>query len=275
MTEEFGPLLRKCRGSALLTGEQLIKKLRDQGYERYGTPDVSKWEHGRIPPEDVVEELEEILSIPKGSLLKVAGYTNAAEYRRIQAGEELEKVDTEKEPLLKRQQKDHIKKLQQMARSALDHLPDLPDLQNEPEAFNSFNDAVVKVYRRLTGDLDDWKDMAEHLGDQGDKIETMSSILDDVLPGGSLARPKLDKYKSNLEEAWCLIRIGGLKTISESSDTRKWEWEGLKQRCQQCPDQEYGPVEITPEDITSSRVFPEMRLSDFQAHSDGGSSTDK
>ncbi len=177
--------------------------------------------------------------------------------------------------LIQQQQKEHINKLQQMARTAFDHLPDPPDLQNEPETFDSFNDAVVKVYRRLTGDIDDWKDMAEHLGDQGDKIETMSSILDDVLPGGSLAIPKLDKYKSNLEEAWCLIRIGGLKTISESSDTRKWEWEGLNQRCQNCPDQEYEPVDITSEDITSSREFPEMRLSDFQVHSNENSSTGK
>ncbi len=141
--------------------------------------------------------------------------------------------------LIQQQQKEHIKILQQMARSALDHLPDLPDLQNEPEAFDSFNEAVVKVYRRLTADVDDWKDMAEHLGDKGNEIEMMSSVLDDVLPGGSLVRPRLDEYKRNLEKAWFLIKFGGLKTISESSDTRKWEWEFLNQRCHNCPDQEY------------------------------------
>ena len=149
--------------------------------------------------------------------------------------------------LIQQQQKEHIKILQQMARSALDHLPDLPDLQNEPEAFDSFNEAVVKVYRRLIGDVDDWKDMAEHLGDKGNEIEMMSSVLDDVLPGGSLVRPRLDEYKRNLEKAWFLIKFGGLKTISESSDTRKWEWEFLNQRCQNCPDQEYLSVDITPE----------------------------
>ena len=94
----------------------------------------------------------------------------------------------------------------------------------------------------MAGDVDDWKCMAEHLGDQGGKIEMMSSVLDDVLPRGSLAGPLLDEHKRNLEEAWLLIRIGGLKTISESSDTRKWEWEGLNQRCQMCPDKEYEPV---------------------------------
>jgi hypothetical protein len=157
---------------------------------------------------------------------------------------------------------------------ALDHLPDLPDFQNEPEAFNSFNDVVVKVYRRLTGDVD-WKDMVEHLGDEGNKIEMMSSVLDDILPGGSLVKPKLDKYKRDLEEAWFLIKFSGLKTISESSDTRKWEWEGLNQRCHNCPDQEYEPVEITPEDYITLDFFPEMKLSDFQDHGDENSSTDK
>ena len=117
--------------------------------------------------------------------------------------------------------------------------------------------------------------MAEHLGDDGKEIEMMSSVLDDVLPGGSSVRPKLDEYKRNLEEAWFLIKIGGLKTISESNDTGKWEWEGLNQRCQNCPDQEYEPVDITPEDITSSRVFPEITLSDLQDHSDENSSTGK
>ncbi len=176
--------------------------------------------------------------------------------------------------LIQQQQKEHIKMLQQMARSALDHLPDFPDLHEDHEVFDSFNHAVVEVYRRLTGDIY-WKRMAEHLGDDGKEIEMMSSVLDDVLPGGSSVRPKLDEYKRNLEEAWFLIKIGGLKTISESNDTGKWEWEGLNQRCQNCPDQEYEPVDITPEDITSSRVFPEITLSDLQDHSDENSSTGK
>ena len=113
MAEKFGPLLRKFRKLSDLTQEGLVKELRIAlEQESYSKSDISKWERGsKIPPEDLVNTLEEILSIPKGLLLKVAGYTHAAEYRRIQAGEELEKVDTEKEPLLKRQQKDHIKKL--------------------------------------------------------------------------------------------------------------------------------------------------------------------
>ncbi|MFC1943293.1 hypothetical protein ACFLWO_01780 [Chloroflexota bacterium] len=139
------------------------------------------------------------------------------------------------------QQKDHIKSLNQMARYAMDHIPCLPDFQNEPEAFDPFNDTVVKIYRYLTGDVD-WKGMREHLGDRGDEIEKMSYLVDDVLPGWHSHRPNLDRYYEILEQAWFLIKTGGLKTIAEYSETRKWEWDGLNQRCHNCPDQDYEPI---------------------------------
>ena len=86
MADEFGSLLRKCRTSVELTQRQLAEGLRRARYEHYGESDISKWEHGRIPSEDVVEELEEILSTPKGLLLRAAGYASAAEYRRMLGG---------------------------------------------------------------------------------------------------------------------------------------------------------------------------------------------
>lgn len=88
MANELGGLLKKYRKKADLSQSQLVERFREARYEeRYGKADISKWEHGRIPPEDVVEELEEILSTPKGLLLKAAGHASAAEYRRILAGE--------------------------------------------------------------------------------------------------------------------------------------------------------------------------------------------
>ena len=88
MADEFGLLLKKHRRQAGLSQNQVVEGLRRAGYEdRYSEPDVSKWEHGRIPPEAVVEELEEILSTPKGLLLRAAGYRSAAEYRRLQETE--------------------------------------------------------------------------------------------------------------------------------------------------------------------------------------------
>jgi transcriptional regulator with XRE-family HTH domain len=89
MADEFGRLLKEYRKGVKLSQKQLLLRIRQAGYEeRYSEADISKWEHGRTkPPEDVVEELEEILGIPKGSLLRAAGYRSAAEYRRLQAAE--------------------------------------------------------------------------------------------------------------------------------------------------------------------------------------------
>ncbi len=88
MADEFGLLLKKHRKQAGLSQNQIVEGLRRARYEDcYSESDVSKWEHGRIPPEDVVEELEEILSTPKGLLLRAAGYHSAAEYRRLQEAE--------------------------------------------------------------------------------------------------------------------------------------------------------------------------------------------
>jgi transcriptional regulator with XRE-family HTH domain len=82
MIEKFGPLLRKWRKLSDLTQRRLVEELRlEIENECYSSSDISKWEHGRIPPEDIVEELEKILSTPKGLLLR------AAEYQRLQAAE--------------------------------------------------------------------------------------------------------------------------------------------------------------------------------------------
>jgi transcriptional regulator with XRE-family HTH domain len=83
VSEEFGKLLRGLRNENSLTQENLVEKLKNQGYEKYSKADISKWETGRTKPsEDVVEALEDILlSAPNGMLLKAAGYNAAAELR--------------------------------------------------------------------------------------------------------------------------------------------------------------------------------------------------
>lgn len=85
MEGKFGDLLKKMRRERQMTQTQLVEEIRKQGYEKYTAADVSKWERGQYkPPEDVVEVLEEdILHLPKGLLLKAAGYLQAAEYRRL------------------------------------------------------------------------------------------------------------------------------------------------------------------------------------------------
>lgn len=159
--------------------------------------------------------------------------------------------------LIQQRQKEHVKVLQHIARTALDCLPLVqPDLETaEPDVFYAFNEGVVMAYQRLIEDGSNWKDLASHLGgDEGNRIELMNSQLDEF-PGGSLLHPNLTNYNKVLEEAWLLIRSGGVKTISESSDTMKWEEEGLIQRCKNCPDKNYVPVEFGDED---ERIDPMM-----------------
>lgn len=84
---EFGRLLKEHRKKLGLTQKELINKLCDSGYTySLSGSIISKWEGGKAkPPEDVVETLEDILSIPKGLLLRAAGYRAAAESREREA----------------------------------------------------------------------------------------------------------------------------------------------------------------------------------------------
>jgi len=230
MTEIFGPLLRKCRDNAKLTGKQLAGKLRGANYERYGAPDVSKWEHGRIPPEDVVEELEEILSTPKGSLLRAAGYTSAAEYRRFLAGEE--SVDTEKEPSRRWQQIEHIRSLQELAISVIESVPELIDF-DDLENLHSARFSLWQAFEKLTGDSR-WPSLAAHLGEPAQELELMTSQIEPgLIPPWKKGLP-IDPYKELVRKAWDLIRDSDLWLVANSGDTREWEYNGLNQKCPLC-----------------------------------------
>lgn len=81
MADEFGRMLKKYRGTAKLSQKQLVERLRKaRCEERYSKADISKWEHGKTkPPEDVIEDLEDILLVPKGLLLKATGHSAATE----------------------------------------------------------------------------------------------------------------------------------------------------------------------------------------------------
>lgn len=61
-----------------------MARLPHKRHQNYEVSEVSKWERGkRRPPEDVVEAFESVFSTPPGYLLEAAGYTKAAEYRRL------------------------------------------------------------------------------------------------------------------------------------------------------------------------------------------------
>lgn len=86
MRDQFGRLLKEYRKGAELSQKQLLQSIRQvRQEERYSGADISKWEHGKTkPPKDVIEDLEDILFVPKGLLLMAAGYSAATEYRKLQ-----------------------------------------------------------------------------------------------------------------------------------------------------------------------------------------------
>jgi len=77
MTREFGELLKKIRLEHAMTQSQLVMELREVGNQigekSKGT--ISKWESGKPTPDpETVKDLEEIFSLPKGTLLGPADY---------------------------------------------------------------------------------------------------------------------------------------------------------------------------------------------------------
>lgn len=76
MSNDFGILLRMHRKEKGFSQTQLLEELQEEGHEIYSKGTISKWEKGTNKPKiDVVEDLEVILDLPKGTLLKVAGYS--------------------------------------------------------------------------------------------------------------------------------------------------------------------------------------------------------
>lgn len=243
MTEEFGVLLRKYRDARKLSGKQLIKELRNAEYERYGVSDISKWEHGRIPPEAIVEELEEILSTPKGLLLRAAGYHSAGEYRRTLAGEELQEVESEKE--LSRRQMEHIRTLQLLARSAIESWPKFLNNSYVTTAvyYNNYNNELWynfmenlnNVFQKLINDAY-WPRLADHLGDESEKIKLMANKIN--IECTRIPREEMSLHSNELEaivnEASNLFSAG-LAVVAWFGDTEEWEHRGLKPICPFCP----------------------------------------
>ena len=225
MADNFGPLLRKWRNASDLTQEQLAEELRIAlEQESYSKSDVSKWECGnKIPKEELVEELEKILSPPKGVLLRAAGYTSV-----------------EKEPSLKWQQIEHIRSLQELAKSVIESVPELIDFDNL-ENLDSVHTSLWQAFKKLNADPR-WRSLAAHLGERAQELELMTSQIEpDLIPPWKKGLP-IDPYKELVRKAWDLISDSDLWLVANSGDTREWEYYGLNQRCPWCPNQTSEPL---------------------------------
>lgn len=72
---EFGKLLWRLREKRELTQANLRDALNDQGHEIRSKGTISKWENGDSrPSEGTIEDLEDALVVPRGTLLRPAGY---------------------------------------------------------------------------------------------------------------------------------------------------------------------------------------------------------
>ncbi|MGA7677698.1 MAG: helix-turn-helix transcriptional regulator [Dehalococcoidia bacterium] len=72
---EFGKLLRRLREERELTQDSLRNALNDQGHGIRSKGTISKWENGDSRPSaGAVEDLEDTLVVPRGTLLRPAGY---------------------------------------------------------------------------------------------------------------------------------------------------------------------------------------------------------
>lgn len=133
-------------------------------------------------------------------------------------------------------QMEHIGALQKLARSTVDELPELPGSDDE-SGFEDCYFTLAKLFLRLTGDVH-WPDLAAHLGEKAQEIKNMSSIFRDAsleVNMDQISAPA--NYREKVVEGWKLIINSGLVVVADLGDTRKWEWEGLNQRCHNCPDQ--------------------------------------
>jgi len=69
MLKEFGKLLRAYRENRGLSLDEVLSLLQDKGHEIWAKSTVSKWEKGiHRPKREIVEALEDILGIRKGTL---------------------------------------------------------------------------------------------------------------------------------------------------------------------------------------------------------------
>lgn len=75
MSDDFGRLLKLHRKEQGLSQKGLREKLRKQSYDVESNGTISKWEHGKNKPRQaIVECLEDIFYLKRGTLLVPAGY---------------------------------------------------------------------------------------------------------------------------------------------------------------------------------------------------------
>ncbi len=219
MGTEFGQILRHHRKDAQKTQTDLVNVLRSRGYEKYSVSDVSKWDNGhRIPPEDVVDELEDALQVPEGLMLRAAGYLSAADYRRMTTG----KAEME------RQQAEHIASVQELAKSFITSLKRVP-IMEKPNMVDGEYVGLLWVIYELPHHAR-WPMLKAHLGSVAADFESKAKELE----GSPLAERDLQVRVERLRETGQLAQCPEITAAALYGDTKEWTEWGLNATCPWC-----------------------------------------
>ena len=221
-----------------MTQAQLVKEIQiEMVLEKYNNTTVSKWEHGRIPPVYIVEALEKLLDIPDNILLTAAGY--------MEKTREQGEAQHQRQRLLQLVQLEHISSLQNLARSIINSVEDLPDISqfiSIGELFFQIHQPLYDAYERLIGDAL-WASLSEHLGINAEEIEYFRGALEPSLAGPCLYGETFDSYKELLRDAWVKITGATMNLVANCADVDIWEECELNPRCRYCPLQTSGATE--------------------------------
>lgn len=171
--------------------------------------------------------------IPRVEIDKLTGKTNE------EVEEEFKKEKKGKENLLPLQQVEHIKELQEFAKSVIESCPIFYPGFDSPKEIELFHDAYFSLYK-LFNDLVHhtyWLSLAAHLSDGGKQIECMAAemtIESTCMPWEKPVPVSLE-LKTRVRTALNLINAGDLAVVANYGDTKEWERRGLKPTCPFCP----------------------------------------
>jgi len=108
MSISFGKLLKQYREYNVLTQNKLREELNKQGYHLKSNGTISKWESdNNRPPPHIVECLEDIFSLARGTLLRPAGYL-------IEAPAKVSNIEAPQSTIITRRLEEHFDHLTNM-----------------------------------------------------------------------------------------------------------------------------------------------------------------
>ena len=129
MSDDFSRLLKHYREEHELSQKDLRKELEDE-YDIKSNGTISKWEHGKSKPSlGVVDCLERIFSLPRGTLLRPAGYL-------VEALATVSSDTTQRSTIITKRLEEHFDRLANMVNILLEN--GLDTITNNDPSISAF-----------------------------------------------------------------------------------------------------------------------------------------